>query len=321
MGRIVFLEVLDRRGRLKSRSRLASFPVSIGRSYKNDVIVDDRYVSPEHVRILEGDDGRLVAEDLGSVNGLRLSGSPDKLPRVELRSGLKVKIGETVLRVVEEDAPVPEAQPLIADSRGLLHFLRFKPLSLGIIAVSFGITVLDAYLETYQEMRWVDVLGVGLGALVAMLLWAGVWAFTNRLLTHRFDFARHLAFAYLMVTLAVVVEPAYEYFRFFSNSQSSLLAYAGGGLCLALLVMGHLSIIPSLARWRRAAWSLGVAAAAFGAARLMQYSGESHFSSQISFSMPLKALGADWLPTTDLKAFLDESRQLQDDVDALAKEE
>jgi pSer/pThr/pTyr-binding forkhead associated (FHA) protein len=320
MGRIVFLEILDRRGRPRARSRMASFPVSIGRSYRNDVIVDDRFVSPAHVRIVEGEDGALFAEDLGSLNGLKLPGSPEKLPRVAIHSGLKIQIGETVLRFMEEDAPVPKAQPLPPDSRGLLHLLKLKPVCLGIIVASFGITVLNAYLETYRELRWGALVGAALGGFVALLLWVGMWAFANRLLTHRFDFARHLAFAYLMVSLMLLVEPGLEYIQFFFNTQPFLLAYAGG-LWLALLIMGHLSIIPSSTWKRRLAWSIGLAAAFLVVAELIQYSEQSEFSSQISFRMPLKALGAQWLPTTDLDSFLHESEALQGEVDALTREE
>ena len=320
MGRIAFVEVLDRRGRPKERARLTSFPVSIGRSYRNDVIVDDRYVSPEHVRVVEGEDGNLVAEDVGSLNGLHVPGSLEKLPRVTLQSGTKLQIGETVLRFVAEDATVPDATPMIADW-GLLHLLKRKSLSLGIIAISFGITVLDGYLGTYQELRWVDVLGAALAVLLFLIVWAGLWSFTNRLLTHRFDFLRHLAVAYLLVAVTIVIAPAYEYFQFLSDSQSSLPAQIGGGLSLALLVMAHLSIIPALTQSRRAAWSLGVAAAMMGAAGMIQYSEESQYTSGISFTMPLKALGSDSLAATDLEAFLDQSGSLRDEVDRLAEDE
>ena len=70
---MTFLEVLDRRGRLLARHRVDQWPVTVGRAYTSDVIVDDPYVCPAHVRLSRNGDAGLVVEDLGSVNGTRVS--------------------------------------------------------------------------------------------------------------------------------------------------------------------------------------------------------------------------------------------------------
>ncbi len=45
MGKIAFVEILDRRGNVRERVRVDSFPATVGRGYGNAVIVDDRLVS------------------------------------------------------------------------------------------------------------------------------------------------------------------------------------------------------------------------------------------------------------------------------------
>ena len=66
----IILEVLDRRGRPLQRLRVETLPLTIGRDLGNDVQLDDPYVCPQHARIVRDPDGRLVVEDLSSVNGL-----------------------------------------------------------------------------------------------------------------------------------------------------------------------------------------------------------------------------------------------------------
>ena len=61
MEKIIFVELLDRREHLQQRFRIESFPLTIGRAYTNDIILEDRHVSPEHVRIRLDEDGKLVA--------------------------------------------------------------------------------------------------------------------------------------------------------------------------------------------------------------------------------------------------------------------
>ena len=59
---MIFLEVLDRRGRLLDRHRIDRCPITIGRAYANDVIVDDPYVCPTHLRLLRTDPGLPAAQ-------------------------------------------------------------------------------------------------------------------------------------------------------------------------------------------------------------------------------------------------------------------
>ena len=46
-----FLEVLDRAGHVVQRIPVENQPVLIGRAYENDVILDDPYLSPVHLRV------------------------------------------------------------------------------------------------------------------------------------------------------------------------------------------------------------------------------------------------------------------------------
>jgi hypothetical protein len=287
------------------------------------VILDDRYVSPEHIRVDIDDTGEWVAEDLGSLNGLFVHGSTERHERLVLRSGLKVQVGETVLRFVDVNELVPPAQAHPTTQGGFLHFLSYKRFSLPIILLSLASLTLDGYLELYQELKWVDLLGPAVGMLIVLAPWAGVWSFANRLLSPHFDFFRHLAFVFLMTVMVTFIDTLGEYFLFFASSVILLeiCNYIIYGLWLMLLLIGHLSILPSITRWKRFAWALGVGVLVMSFAWLSQLAERSGFSTAIQTNTPLKTFGADWLPATTVEEFMEESRTLRDEIDELARKD
>ena len=70
MAAMMWIEVLGRDGEVLARSRIDAAEARIGRAFDNDVVVNDPYVAPYHLRVHRGEDGVLVAEDLATLNGL-----------------------------------------------------------------------------------------------------------------------------------------------------------------------------------------------------------------------------------------------------------
>lgn len=67
--------------------------ISLGRSSKNDVVIKDKFVSKNHLLILEKNQ-RYYLEDLGSANGTFLNGvkiDPNEL--IELQNNDKIGVG------------------------------------------------------------------------------------------------------------------------------------------------------------------------------------------------------------------------------------
>lgn len=71
--------------------------LTIGRSDKCAIVLDDAYVSQLHARIFSKNDV-FLAEDLGSTNGTYVNQRRITAP-VELQRGDRVKIGKTVLEL------------------------------------------------------------------------------------------------------------------------------------------------------------------------------------------------------------------------------
>ena len=81
--------------------KVASFrlsdAVSIGRSERSTITLDDSYVSQSHARLF-GRDGAWFVEDLGSTNGTFVNDRRVAAP-VQVRAGDVVRVGKTVLEL------------------------------------------------------------------------------------------------------------------------------------------------------------------------------------------------------------------------------
>ena len=106
MAPLGYIEILDAKGGVIERVPVDSFPIAIGRAYSNDVILNDPYVCPVHLAIEPDEEGRLIARDLNSVNGLRADAREKRVPFLELHSGSEFLIGHTPLRYCSVDYPL-----------------------------------------------------------------------------------------------------------------------------------------------------------------------------------------------------------------------
>lgn len=72
--------------------------LTIGSALENDIVVRDSRVSRHHCSIEVLSDGRTILEDNGSLNGTWVDGA--RVYRLELRAGMRIRIGTTRLRIV-----------------------------------------------------------------------------------------------------------------------------------------------------------------------------------------------------------------------------
>src|SRR5579871_1710457 len=84
--------------------------ITIGRSPDNSIPIDNLAVSSRHAQI-KSEQGRLVIEDLDSLNGTFLNNQ--RVKRAALKIGDVVMVGKNCIYVDENDrgdAPVPDAR-------------------------------------------------------------------------------------------------------------------------------------------------------------------------------------------------------------------
>ena len=70
-------------------------PVTVGRAWPADIVVEDPSLSRTHARFFVAPDGGIVFEDLGSTNGTKLNGT--RVPRGRIAPGDEVRAGDVIV--------------------------------------------------------------------------------------------------------------------------------------------------------------------------------------------------------------------------------
>ncbi len=252
------LEVLDRQHRVTQRVRLRHWPVTIGRGYGCDVVLDDPHVAPAHLRLdRDAETGILTATDLGTLNGVHRLATRDARhgPRAAaafaLTPGEWLETGRTRWRVCDPAMPVEPERPLTGP--------RHEPAWLVPVLALLAVVALtaDLWFGAFDEFKPLAAATSIVSVLLALGVWAGLWGLVTRIFHAPSQFGRHFAWA-CTVLLAVLVLPwplATLAFAFdwplLVTAQRPLLTLLG-----ALAVLGHVTI----AFGRPSRRSLGVVA-------------------------------------------------------------
>ena len=322
MDRVIIVEVRDRRLHLLSRQRVEQFPVRIGRAYDNDVILDDRHVDGHHAVLSLDDDGVVVMEDLGSVNGIRdsLRGAPS--PRLRLVSGGTVRLGESVLRVLDAGHSVARAIPLAHQSR-LAHLVRTPKAAWLAIGGSMLVSVLMASLRQYDGERAIAAVGDAFLVLALLSVWAGIWAIVGRAQGGRARFLTHLAIAGLATLAGTLWVAATGYLEFLWPDIPARSFLESAGTCAVLIaaLSAHLSLVSTLSHRRRLLTAGGVTLGLVALVAVGELSDSSDFSNGLHYSDELRPLGAGIAHTVTLDAFLSDAGKMRPELDSLARAE
>jgi FHA domain len=203
-----FVELLTRDKNLKARYRFDALPIRIGRSYDNDLILDDPYVAANHALIERSVDGSLQILDLNSENGLVVDGK--KQSQIILDNHV-VRLGHTNLRVRHAGSQVANA---LLD-KAAHRWEGWPPAIAGLILVFFSVLG-STWLNASESFSFISAIAVISLILFLILLWCGGWAFATRMISGGSTrFGRHI----FIVGCAIILIDLW-------NISSITLAYA-----------------------------------------------------------------------------------------------
>ncbi len=188
MDEVIWVEVLSRHRGVVSRHRCTGRGVRIGRSYTNDVILDDPYVAPEHAHIVRDGEGRLLVEDLGSANGLFAAHGSQRLERLALGDDGVFRIGHSFIRVRRADHAVSPERVFGRQSHA---YAALGALAVLVLAIG-GATV---WLGDYGEPKAATYVLPLLGGTVLLVVWSALWALAARIFAGHSLFERNLTIA------------------------------------------------------------------------------------------------------------------------------
>jgi hypothetical protein len=318
MAPLGYIEVLDAKGHVTERMRIDSFPITVGRAYSNHVVVDDPYVCPAHLAIEPDEQGRLIARDLNSVNGLRANMDGKRVGSLEVQSGTLFRIGHTLMRYRSIDYPLA---PTLIDRENGASRLASPYVAACAGLVVFLLLCLDSFLGTVERVTVAKVVSEPLTTFSTLLIWSGLWSLASRIVVSRLHFFEHATIAGCAIASFSVLSALAEWVEFLFPAFPALwiAGIFGIGLILAGLVYGHLRFASTMRRRSRLWAALLVSTAMVGVSVISDYAGRSKFSNVMEFTGIVKPIDAAWLPTISIDRFIDNNQRLKSELDALAQ--
>ena len=237
MAAVMWIEVLSRDGEVLSRERVDSAEARIGRAFDNDVVVNDPHVAPHHLRVFRGEDGELVAEDLGTVNGLYPEHGARRVPRLGLKGEPGIRIGRTTLRVHDAAHPVAPERPMTPPRA---HAKWDVGLGVGLLVLILLLNWLNLTTEPSANVVLLPMIGLA----AALTLWTGLWAILSRIFFGQAQFALHLRIA-VTACIAIVLWDLLTETLSFAFAWREVVEYAalGAWAILGATCYAHLAAI------------------------------------------------------------------------------
>ena len=318
MAAVIFVELLDRLGRVQRRQRFDRFPVTIGRAYTNDVILVDRQVSPEHLIVRQTEQG-LVIEDGDSLNGLFPQGSRRPVRSLALSPGTELRIGHTRLRFCTPDQPVAATIPRAAGGLATLFASNWARAA-GLVGAAVAYLGYE-YLDSYTRVELSDLVAILTVVVASLFVWAGLWAIGTRLAVQEFHLIEHMTVAALAAVALVLVDVTFEYLGFFLSSGPAVdtMAWIVRGCVFVGLLYAHLTVTTTMVPARRLRIAVGVVAAFFALWAVDWIGERDDFSPHPHFPSELKPVGAGWIPKHTPSEFFAGTESLEERLDRRAE--
>lgn len=188
MSHSIFVEQLTPDGEVLHRSRVTHLPITIGRAYDNDIILDDPHTAAHHAQIELNQLDELIIADLGSYNGITYANTRENFFVV---GGDNIyRLGHTRLRIRTADYKVTAEVTDLTNHRweGMLPALTGLVLLLVTGLLSTWLADLNQGTLSKYLLELVSVFGFAIG-------WSGIWALFGKLFTGHARFGRHLFIA------------------------------------------------------------------------------------------------------------------------------
>lgn len=184
---MVVLEIIGG-GKHARFERVANMPVSIGRAFDNDVIVDDPYVDPHHLTLDQNEDKTgWIVSDFSSAHSEHDSKNDEfkneqDVKATAVKSGDELHLGKTRVRFYAENHAVAPTLSLRDLEHRLLEFDAVRWVVTLMVAL-LGMVCLQMYLGSTIDMIKPDVYATtAITILGSIVVVGGFWSLIARIL-------------------------------------------------------------------------------------------------------------------------------------------
>ena len=308
---MIWVEILTRHREIAARFRIHGSEVYIGRGYDNDVIIDDPHVAAQHLRVFRDETGQLVAEDLGSLNGMFLDSGRSRQTRIVVDGGRPIRIGQTWLRFRETSHAVEPERVVPSERRSVAAVLAIL-LGLSIPAIE----CLEVWLTQTSEPRVSSYLSPLLLILAGMIGWVGFWTLLSRIFSGRLRFLAHLLIAMAGVLVFSLYDQVAQFLAFaWTFPAASTYQYVALWSILAVVCFLDLRLVGRARPWLKGILVLLLLAAAI-AVQTLQLSEAVSDSGRQFTARRLLPPALRLVPLRDESAFFEDIEKLKLTLDA-----
>lgn len=285
------LDILDRFGKVKERHRIERLPARIGRSYDNNIIVDDPYVSPHHIELIEDGDGHILVTDLNSENGLFSLHPLKRHEAITAKENQRLRIGHTDLRLRTTTYPVRET--FIDRARpSRIHLLLTNAVMLPVFwLLAAGVFAIYDYQTSFSSITASSLVSQILPLFMFILSWSAAWSVVSKVVTHKFYFSYHAILTAVIIASFYLIDPLFEYIEFVYpiNGLAYSLTLILDLILPIVLIYGNLRQSTTLTKRRAGTTAILTSFLAIGALQLVTYLNQPGFDAQPEYSGILKA--------------------------------
>jgi len=232
-----YIEILTRDKQLKLRHRFDQLPITIGRAFDNDLVLDDPYVSEHHAVIDRADSGEVYIRDLNSENGIIAN---DK-------KYTNILLGDDIIRLGHSNLRFKHAESKVAKTLNDTTSHQWEGWLPGIVGLMLIVcsTMTEFWLASSEKFSFLTALSDISSLLLVVIIWAGAWGLVTRLATggsprfgrHIFILASAVILSYLWGVVSIIFAYAFSLeFLISYGSHVHVAIYAG-------MVFFHLNTI------------------------------------------------------------------------------
>jgi hypothetical protein len=190
--------------------KIDSFPVTIGRAFDNDIILQDVTISPHHLSITNDNNGyqihNLTDENGTKINRKKIDNSPQ-----EVTLPVNFQISNLKARLLAADMAVEKTH--IQDCSGFFCVFSNPIWAFSLLIVTIGLFFLERYFATPVAKEPLYYLSNVLPSIWIMLGIAVVIAGISRLSTHRWEIIPAISIA----SLIFLVPQLFDYVGHFAS--------------------------------------------------------------------------------------------------------
>ena len=247
MGTLV-IQTGTRQGRVAELIRVREGSLSIGRSFENDLVLTDLHVAPRQIKIVQ-DEGQWRLLVLDHTNPVLHNGKKITEESPVIQSGDRLTIGRTRLSLFSEQHPVEDTRKLVLSN--WLSPDRINPILP--IVVLFLACLFDfafSYFEGSTTLTWEALVSGQLLAAVLIVIWAGSWAVSGRIVRHQYHFGLQIVATAAVFFFASVLDIFVEYvaYPFHSPTVDEVVGWIFFFGILALLLRLNLIVATNIQR-------------------------------------------------------------------------